>query len=49
MPRIECMKLEKRIQRLNRACMELELVGSKDWEYGIGKINPKIGCMESEF
>jgi hypothetical protein len=28
--------------------MELELANSKDWEYGIEKFNPKIGCMESE-
>jgi hypothetical protein len=29
--------------------MELELAVSKDWKYGIGKINPKIGSMELEF
>ncbi len=29
--------------------MELELANSKDWEYGTGKINPKIGSMESKF
>jgi hypothetical protein len=27
---------------LDCACMELELAHSKDWEYGIRKINPKI-------
>jgi hypothetical protein len=29
--------------------MELEFADSKDWEYGIGKINPNIGPMELEF
>ncbi len=48
-PRIECIESKKQIQRLDCACMELELAGSKDWEYGIGKINPKIGLWDQKF